>query len=553
MSRGAEVMNTAIAPMYQWNTIGWVKIERQVFKLQKRIYRAAKREDHRQVRRLQKLLLRSRAAHLLAVRNVTQDNQGKKTPGVDGVANLTPPERLELVQHLHLEDTASPVRRVYIPKPGTTEQRPLGIPTLADRAKQSWVTQALEPAWEAQFEPNSYGFRPGRSTWDAIGAIYVQINQKPKWVLDADIAKCFDRIDHEALLRKLNASPTLSRQITAWLKVGLLDKGAWFPTEAGTPQGGPASPLLANVALHGLEEAITRAFPGRGSPAVVRYADDLVVLHPKREVIERCQAILTEHLRDMGLELKPSKTRITHTLQVEEGEAGFDFLGFNIRQYPTQSKRGYKTIIKPSREAMARHQRQIGAVVRRHRMDTQARLIEALNPVIRGWSHYFSTVCSHETFEQMDEQLRQQLRSWIRLRHPNKTLKWGYQKYWRCEEGQRHFKPRARGKRLSFHTETPIQRHVKVQGRRSPYDGDEVYWGRRRAHHPGVSRRVARLLKRQDGRCAYCGYSFKAGDVLEVDHLIPRKQEGRDDSTNWQLLHRYCHVEKTARERRRCA
>jgi RNA-directed DNA polymerase len=185
-------MNTAIAPMYQWNTMGWTKIERQVFKLQKRIYRTAKREDHRQVRRLQKLLLRSRAAKLLAVRKVTQDNQGKKTPGVDGVANLTPPERLALVQHLHLEDTASPVRRVFIPKPGTTEQRPLGIPTLADRAKQSWVTQALEPAWEAQFEPNSYGFRPGRSTWDAIGAIYVQINQKPKWVLDADIAKCFD-------------------------------------------------------------------------------------------------------------------------------------------------------------------------------------------------------------------------------------------------------------------------------------------------------------------------------------------------------------------------
>jgi len=370
-------------------------------------------------------------------------------------------------------------------------------------------------------------------------------------VLDADIAKCFDRINHEALLRKLDAPPTLSRQITAWLQVGLLDKGAWFPTEAGTPQGGPASPLLANVALHGLEETITRTFPGRGSPAVVRYADDLIVLHPKREVIEHCQAVLAAHLRGMGLALKPSKTRITHTLQVEEGETGFDFLGFNMRQYPTKSKRGYKTIIKPSREAMARHQRQRGAVARRHRRDAQERFIEALNPVIRGWSHYFSTVCSHETFEQMDEQLRQQLRSWIRLRHPNKTLKWGDQKYWRCEEGQWNFRPRAHGKRLGFHTETPMQRHVKVQGRRSPYDGDEIYWGRRRAHQPGVPRRVARLLKRQDGRCAGCGYSFKAGDVLEVDHLIPRKQGRRDAFTNWQLLHRYCHVEKTARERQR--
>jgi RNA-directed DNA polymerase len=235
------------------------------------------------------------------------------------------------------------------------------------------------------------------------------------------------------------------------------------------------------------------------------------------------------------------------------GGGNITLLPDHIRQYPTKSKRGYKTIIKPSRAARARHQRQIGAVVRRHRMDTQARLIEALNPVIRGWSHHCSTVCRHETFEQMDEQLRQQLRSWIRLRHPNKTLQWGYQQYWRCEEGQRHFKPQTRRKRLSFHTETLIQRHVKVQGRRSPYDGDEVSWGRRRAHHPGVSRRVARLLKRQDGRCAYCGYAFKAGDVLEVAHLIPRKQGGRDDSTNWQLFHRYCHVAKTARERRRCA
>jgi RNA-directed DNA polymerase len=241
--RGAEVLNTASAPMSQWNTLGWAKIERQGFKLQNRIYRAAQREDHRQVRRLQQLLLRSRAAKLVAVRNVTQENQGKKTPGVDGVANLTPPERLELVPHRRLEDTASPGRRVSMPTPGTTDQRPLGMPTLADRAKQSWVTQALEPAGEAQFEPNSDGFRPGRSTWEALGAISVQINQKPKWGLDADIAKGFDGLDHDALVRKLNASPSLSRQITAWLKVGLLDKGGWLPPEAGPPPGGPASPL----------------------------------------------------------------------------------------------------------------------------------------------------------------------------------------------------------------------------------------------------------------------------------------------------------------------
>ena len=235
--------STASQPMYQWHTIRWPKIERQVLKLQKRIYRAAPRGDDRQVRRLQKLLLRSHYAKLLAVRQVTQDNRGKKTPGVEGIAALTPVERRTLAEHLQLDGNAAPVRRVYLPNPGTREQRPLGIPTIADRAKQGWVTPALEPAWEAKFEPNRDGFRPGRSTWDAIGAIYVQINQKPTWVLDADIAKCFDCINHDALLRKLDAQPTLNRQLKAWLKAGVWDKGDWNPTETGTPHGGPVSPL----------------------------------------------------------------------------------------------------------------------------------------------------------------------------------------------------------------------------------------------------------------------------------------------------------------------
>jgi RNA-directed DNA polymerase len=528
-------MSTASRLMYQWNTIRWPRVERKVFKLQKRIYRAAQGGEYRKVRRLQKLLLRSYCAKLLAARQVTQDNQGKQTPGVDGIAALTPPERLALVEHLQLDGAAAPVRRVYIPKPGTREQRPLGIPIIVDRVKQSLVKRALEAEWEARFEPNSYGFRPGRNTWDAIGAIYVQINQKPKWVLDADIAKCFDRIDHDALLRKLNAQPTLSRQIKSWLKAGVLDKGDWYPTDAGTPQGGPCSPLLANVALHGLEERIQQAFPGRRTPAVIRYADDLVVLHPDREVIEQSQALIAEYLRGMGLELKPSKTRITHTLHVEAGVAGFDFLGFNIRQYPTKVKRGYKTIIKPSRTAIEHHKRQIVEVVRRHRADRQERLIEALNPIIRGWSNYFSTVCSTETFEEMDARVRQQLRAWSRFRHPHKPRNWGDRKYWRQKGERVYFAPRSGGNRLACHTERPIRRHVKVQGRRSPYDGDEVYWSTRRGHYPGVSKRVATLLKRQAGKCRHCGGSFKADDMLEVDHIILRAAGGRDAYANWQL------------------
>jgi RNA-directed DNA polymerase len=256
--------------MYHWHTIRWPKIERTILKLPKRLYRAAQRGDDRQVRRRQKLLLRSHAAKLLAVRQVTQDHRGKKTPGVDGIAALTPAERRPLAEHRQLDGNAAPVRRGYIPQPGTLEPRPLGLPTIADRAKQGLVTQALEPEWDARFEPNRDGFRPGRSTWDAIGAIDVQINQQPKWVLDADIAQCFDGIDHEALLRKLDAQPTSNRQLKAWLKAGVWDRGDWNPTAAGTPPGGPVAPFFANVALHGLEERIQRAIPGRNAPAVMR-------------------------------------------------------------------------------------------------------------------------------------------------------------------------------------------------------------------------------------------------------------------------------------------
>jgi RNA-directed DNA polymerase len=225
----------------------------------------------------------------------------------------------------------------------------------------------------------------------------------------------------------------------------------------------------------------------------------------------------------------------------------------NIRQYPTKAKRGDKTIITPSRKAVAQHKQQIAEVVRRHRMDRQEGLIEALNPVIRGWSNYFSTVGSREAFEEVDEELRHQLRLWSRFRHPNKARNWGYQTYWRRVGERIHFTPRGSGKRLALHTDRPIRRHVKVQARRSPYDGDEVYWSTRQGHYPGVSKRVSTRLKRQAGKCRHCGYYFKIGDVLEVDHIIPRAAGGRDAYTNWPLLHRYGHVEKTARERRRCA
>lgn len=549
-------MNTVdVQPLYGWNTLDWKKIERRVFQLQTRIYRAQRRGNVKTVRKLQRLLMKSWSAKLLAVRRVTQDNRGKATAGVDGVHSLTPAERLELANTLALTCQAPPVRRVRIPKPGTQETRPLGIPTLQERARQAVVKLALDPQWEARFEPNSYGFRPGRSTWDAIGAIYVGINQKAKGVLDADIAKCFDRINHEALLQKMKTSPLLRRQIRAWLKAGLIDKGEWFPTEEGTPQGGPLSPLLANIALHGLEERVKQAFPRqRTTPAVIRYADDLVVLHPDRQTIERCQVLISEELKGMGLELKPSKTRIVQTLHGEHGTAGFDFLGYHIRQYPVRTTRlGFQTIIKPSPQSVHRHHQQVREVIARHKTARQAQLILALNPVIRGWSRYFCTVCSQATFQQADCKLVNRLRAWTNRRHPTHSRTTAARKYWRRKGGKLCFAPPHSALRLRFHSETHIRRHVKIQSHRSPYDGDWLYWSARLGRHPGVSARVATLLKRQQGRCSRCGLHYCAGDVLEVDHIIPTALGGKDGYDNWQLLHGHCHDEKTAEDRRRYA
>jgi RNA-directed DNA polymerase len=287
-----------------------------------RIYQASQRNDRVLVHQLQRLLINSWSAKCLAVRRVTQDTQGKKTAGIDGMKSLSPQQRMRLVQTLRVDLKTRPVRRVWIPKPyAPTEKRGLGLATLCNRAAQMLLKLALEPAWEAKFEPNSYGFRPGRSCHDAIDAIYISSNQKPKYVLDADIEKCFDRSSHPALLAKLQTGPFLRRVNKGWLKAGGIENGAWFPTEEGTPQGGVCSPLslLANIAFQGLEQEITSALPAlvhaeRWKPAVGRYADDLVVLHADKAVVEQVQQLVSTWLARRGLTLKPSKTCITHTL-----------------------------------------------------------------------------------------------------------------------------------------------------------------------------------------------------------------------------------------------
>ncbi|MBC6477927.1 MAG: group II intron reverse transcriptase/maturase [Hormoscilla sp. GM7CHS1pb] len=549
--------------VYDWKAVPWRKLEKTVFKLQKRIYRATQQGNKRLVRRLQGLMTRSWSAKMIAVRQVTQQNQGKKTAGVDGVTALKPSERQPLVRQLRVEKRkkVQPTRRVWIPKPGRNEKRPLGIPTMYDRALQGVVKMALEPEWEAVFEANSYGFRRPRGCHDAIEAIFTSIKIKPKWVLDADIAKCFDKIDHRVLLKKLNNTSPIRNVIRGWLKAGVMDRGLFQPIEAGTPQGGVISPLLANIALHGLEAVVKGTVPktinDQTKLTVVRYADDFVVIHENREVIERAKEVIQEWLSKVGLELKAEKTRISHTLNGEE--PGFDFLGFNVRQYKVGRYHsgknthgnllGFKTLIKPSQKAIERHKEKLRNVVKSHRALPQTALIAKLNPIIRGWCNYYRTAVSKEVFGEMDEFLWRLTWRWAKRRHPNKGPAWVAEKYWKSEKNRQwNFKSKLKDGtevKLTRHDETEIIRHIKMKGTASPMDGNLVYWSKRLRKSPDVGTRVIKLLKRQGGKCERCGLTFRDNDRWEVDHILPTSLGGKDWYTNLQLLHDYCHHAKS--------
>ncbi|MBD2128992.1 group II intron reverse transcriptase/maturase [Microcoleus sp. ZQ-A2] len=541
----------------EWRTIPWRQLEVRVFKLQKRIFRASSRGDVKAVRKLQKTLMRSWSGKCLAVRKVTQDNQGKKTAGVDGIKSLSPYARLTLVRMLKVTGKSKPTRRVWIDKPGKAQMRPLGIPTMFDRALQALVKLALEPEWEAKFEGNSFGFRPGRSAHDAIETIFLNVRKKAKYVLDADISQCFDRIDHDALLKKLNTFPTLRQQIKSWLKSGVMDKGVFSDTIEGTPQGGVISPLLANISLHGFEDFIT-SFKAEGRkgtrPSIIRYADDFVILHESEEHIKFLRQKADEWLKIMGLELKPSKTRLCHTSE------GFDFLGFNVRQYPAGAYRaatvarpgkealnlGFKTLIKPTKEAVKRHLDKIGRIIDEHHNAPQEALISRLNPVIRGWCNYYASSVSKEIFSKCDFLTYQKLLAWAKRKCTKTNAYNTISNYWRTVGEDNWTFATSSGMTLVKHSSTPIVRHTKVQDVRSPFDGDIVYWGKRMRNHPKLPSRVATLLKKQSGKCGLCELSFKDGDLWEVDHVVPTSLGGKDIQANLQLLHRHCHDLKTA-------
>src|SRR6266487_4587488 len=275
------------------NSVSWSSLEQQVVRMQKQISQACQRGDKRAVYSLQQQLMESEAARLLAVRRVAEENQGKHTAGVDGIKSLSPKERLAMASTIHPKNwnhqPSMPVRRVWIPKLGTAERRPLAILPMIDRCKQALVKLALEPEWEAKFEPHSYGFRPGRSTHDAIAAILVAIERHPTFVFDADIEEAFDSINQAVVLDKLQTYPALRQVIHAWLTAGVVDGNTYSPSETGIAQGGVLSPLLMNIALHGMEAVVTEGFANshaRDQPLLVRYADDFLILHTELKVLQ---------------------------------------------------------------------------------------------------------------------------------------------------------------------------------------------------------------------------------------------------------------------------
>jgi RNA-directed DNA polymerase len=553
MSQRQRANTQGVSLKVAWQGIPWKKVHRHVFRLQKRMYQATQRGDVRTVHKLQKLLVKSWYARLLAVRRITQDNRGKHTAGIDGAQFRTAPQRWRLAHEIRLDGKATPLRRIWIPKRGSTiDKRPLGIPTQSDRVRQTLVRQALEPQWEAKLSPHTYGFRPGRSCHDAIGAIFTAIRYRPQYALKIDIAKCFDQIDHSALLAKVQAPLLIRRQLKAWLKAGILEDDHFSPTPTGTPQGGSCSPLLALIALHGRDEAITRVYP---QARVIAYADDGVVLHEDSQVLEHCQDLLKMWLAQMGLSLNEAKSSIRHPLEGEQ--PGFTFLGFDIRQYrvgkhqsgkgPGGSGRlGYKTLIKPAKANVTDHLAELGRIIKRGRALPQGLLIRQLNPTIRGWATYYRTGVSQAPYHRLDHFTWIKLRSWARWRHPHKSIGWVTRRYWHRLGARLTFVPSAtdpEAASLRAHSDVTITRHVKVQGNRSPYDGDWVYWSTRQGRHPTIRPQLARLLKTQRGRGRYCGLFFQHDDRIEVDHINGDHRDSR--YANLQALHGHCHHAKT--------
>ena len=533
-----------------WRDIEWSRTIDAVKGLRQQIFQAAKQGDMRKLKSLQRLMLKSQSNAELSVRQVTQVNKGRGTPGTDDRIALTGALRKDLV--FEILDTKDwkphPARRVNIPK-ANGKTRPLGIPALADRCRQAMVKNALEPEWESRFDPCSYGFRPGRSCHDAIGRIFrvALPHGNKKWIVDADIKGAFDNISHGYLLEQLRGFPDL-QSIEKWLKAGVMVEGIFQSTEMGTPQGGVISPLLLNIALDGMEKAVGVRYRDAGTytqlrsnVALIRYADDFVIFATTEDEATESSEKVNDWLKYRGLELSQEKTAIRHLRD------GFDFLGFSIREHTERNSDKAILLIRPSKDAVARFRNRL-----RHEWDNlrghnAKSVMDKLNPILRGWGNYYRHVVSSDTYNHMDDFSYWRCRRWMKRTHRVKSESWRKNRYFQVlvlGKPTKRFGDAETGQYLFDLSDLRIERHVLIRHNASP-DNPELrkYWKKRgkRKTELLTSAKHAKLADLQDGTCPVCLDSLYGVEKLEIHHCIPRAEGGTDRIVNLRLVHRICH------------